>query len=74
VEEGVFLVLCNDEWVTITSARFAGAQAARLSAEEALPMIRGRWQEYRGLTPEERKELETTRAFLRELAQQYPDE
>jgi hypothetical protein len=74
VEDGVFLVLCNDEWVTITSARFGDGLAARKAAEEALPMIRGRWREYRGLTAEERKELETTRAFLRELAQQFPNE
>jgi len=74
VEDGVFLVLCNDEWVTITAARFGDAQGARASAEEALPMIRGRWREYRELTPEEGKELETTRAFLRELADQFPNE
>lgn len=74
VEEGVFLVLCNDDWVTITAARFGDAHAARASAEEALPMVRGRWREFRELTPQERKELETTQAFLRELAQQYPIE
>jgi hypothetical protein len=74
VEEGVFLVLCNDEWVSMTSARFGDARTARTSAEEGLPTTRGRWREYRELTPEERKELETTRAFLRELAQQYPNE
>ena len=74
VEDGVFLVLCNDEWVSMTSERFGDAGSARTSAEEALPMTRGRWREYRELTPEERKELETTRAFLRELAQQYPNE
>ena len=74
VEEGVFLVLCNDDWVTITGARFGDAEAARASAEEALPMVRGRWREFRELTPQERKELETTQAFLRELAQQYPIE
>jgi hypothetical protein len=74
VEDGVFLILCNDEWVSMTSARFADAPGAKASAEEALPVLRGRWQAYRDLTPEERKELETTRAFLRELAQEYPDE
>jgi len=74
VEEGVFLVLCNDEWVSLTSARFGDVREARACAEDALPMTRGRWREYRDLTPEERKELETTRAFLRELAQQYPNE
>lgn len=74
VEDGFFLVLCNDEWVTITAARFGDAGDARTSAEEALPMVRGRWREFRELTTEERKEVETTRAFLRELAQQYPNE
>ena len=74
VEDGVFLVLCNDEWVTITAARFGDAAEARKSAEEALPMIRGRWREYRELTPEERKELATTTAFLEELARQFPNE
>lgn len=74
VEDGVFLILCNDEWVTITAARFGDARDARASAEEALPMVRGQWREYRDLTPEERKELDTTRAFLRELAQQNPNE
>ena len=74
VEDGVFLVLCNDEWVTITAARFGDVAGARASAEEALPMIRGRWQEYRELTPDERREVETTTAFLRELAQQFPNE
>jgi hypothetical protein len=74
VDDGVFLVLCNDEWVSMTSARFGDAPGAKASAEEALPGIRDRWQEYRDLTPEERKELETTGAFLRELAQQFPNE
>ena len=73
VAEGVFLLLCNDEWTCLTAARFGDVAGARASAEDAFPALSSHWSVYRDLTDEERKEFETTRAFLRELAEQYPD-
>ena len=74
VEEGVFLLHCNDRWETVAAGHHDRLDAARASAEHAYSGISVRWTKYRDLTAEERAEVETTRAFLREMAAEYPSE
>jgi hypothetical protein len=71
VEAGVFLIHCNDEWSTVIGESYADAQSARIAAGES---YRGRigWIRYRDLTAQEAREVETTRAFLREITAEYP--
>ena len=67
VEGGVFLMHCNEEWSTVAAGNYPDPGEARRSADK---MYQGElaWRRFRELTGEERKEVETTRAFLRELA------
>ena len=68
VDGGVFLMHCNDDWNTVAAGQHREAAAARRSAEAAYRGISLSWRPFRALTPEEAKEVETTRAFLREIA------
>ena len=74
VEEGVFLLHCNDRWETLAAGHYDRLEAARASAEHAYSGVAVRWTRYRELSAEERAEVETTRAFLREMAAEYPSE
>ncbi|HUJ00023.1 MAG TPA: hypothetical protein VLY46_07290 [Usitatibacter sp.] len=72
LEEGVFLLHCDAEWGTVIGESFADLQAARVAAAEAYRGHAIGWSAFRPLTPEESREVETTRAFLRELTADYP--
>ena len=72
IEGGVFLIHCNDEWSTVIGESYADAQSARVAAGEAYRGGRIEWVRFRDLTPEESREVETTRAFLREITAEYP--
>lgn len=72
VEEGVFLLHCSAEWGTVIGESFADVQAARVAAAEAYRGVPIEWVAFRALTPEEAHEVETTRAFLREITAEYP--
>lgn len=72
IEEGAFLLHCNAEWSTVIGESFADAQAARIAAAEAYRDNAIAWTALRALTAEEAREVETTRAFLRELTAEYP--
>jgi hypothetical protein len=68
VDDAIFLLHCNDDWQTVAAAPHADAVAARAAAAEAYAGIPIAWIPYRSLTPAEEREIEATRAFLRELA------
>ncbi len=68
VEEGVFLLHCNTDWDTVAASRFGNAGEAQRSADSAYESATPRWVDYRDLTDEEKRQVETTRTFLRELA------
>lgn len=74
VEPGVFLLHCNDEWSTVAAGSYADARAARDAAAQGYAGIALSWAPFRDLSPEERREVETTRAFLREIAAEDPHE
>lgn len=71
VEAGVFLIHCNDEWSTVIGESYADPDSARVAAREA---YRGGidWARLRDLTEEEAREVEITRAFLREITAEFP--
>jgi len=64
----IFLLHCNDRWETVSATVLPDVEGAEREAAttygDALPA----WTEYRPLTDEEQREIQTTRAFLRELA------
>jgi|KBSSwiStaDraftv2_1062776.scaffolds.fasta_scaffold48096_5 hypothetical protein len=68
VDDAIFLLHCNESWQTVAAAPQADAAAARAAAAEAYAGIPIDWIPYRSLTPAEEREIEATRAFLRELA------
>jgi hypothetical protein len=73
VQGGVFLLHCNDEWETLTAGHYPDAEAARQSVQGAYAQVTATWTPYRALTAAETAEVETTRAFLREIAAEFPD-
>ncbi|HUL57264.1 MAG TPA: hypothetical protein VLT60_09705 [Usitatibacter sp.] len=68
VEGGVFLLHCNSDWETVAASRFPDAGAAQEASLSAYESAAPQWRAYRDLTEEELRQVETTRAFLRELA------
>ncbi|HLX23198.1 MAG TPA: hypothetical protein VKR38_07635 [Usitatibacter sp.] len=68
VEDGVYLLHCNRDWDTVAASHFGDAGDAQRSADSAYESATPRWVEYRDLTDEEKRQVETTRAFLKELA------
>lgn len=69
VKGGTFLLHCNDEWHTVAAGTYAGTDEARAAAEAAYPGLSKRWTRFRELTVEEAAEVESTRRFLREIAE-----
>ena len=63
-----YVLHCNDGWETVAAAEAGDAAAARAEAQAGYGGVLGPWQAYRALTPDERREAETTRGFLRSLA------
>jgi hypothetical protein len=74
IEGGVFLMHCNDDWQTVAASHYPDARSAEQAAGVAYAAAAPHWTTFRALTPEEEREVETTRAFLREIAAEYPDE
>lgn len=74
VEGGVYLLHCNERWETLAAGHYAGLDAARTSADEAYAGLTMRWKQYHELSPEESAEVEATRKFLRELADEFPNQ
>lgn len=66
----IFLLYCNDEWQTLAAEAHASKAAAQDAARSQFPAMA--WRDYRALTEAESAEIETTRAFLRDLAQDFP--
>jgi len=74
VKGHVWLMHCNDDWATIVAESFPDADAAQSSAETRYAGVKVTWHRYRTLSASERKEVETTREFLREIAAEFPSE
>ncbi len=68
VEGGVFLLHCNKQWQTVAAGRYDRPEAARASADAAYADVTAHWRKYRELSAAEYAEVESTRAFLREIA------
>ena len=64
----VFLLHCNDRWETVSATSLPDVEAAEREAATTYGDALPGWTEYRGLTDEEQSEIQTTRAFLRDLA------
>lgn len=72
VEDGVFLIHCDDEWGTVVAETFADLEGAQVAAREAYTGVTIEWTAFRALTDEERREVEITRNFLREITAEFP--
>jgi hypothetical protein len=68
-----YLLLCDDDWATLSAEPCGDLPAAKARGEELFPGSERLWRPFRDLTPAERKELETTREFLRDLMASEPD-
>ena len=68
LDAAVFLLHCTDRWETVSASDHPDiASAERAAASTYGPALAG-WTEYRPLTDEEQREIQTTRSFLQELA------
>jgi len=73
LDGSIVLMHCNAEWMTVVAQRHPDLESAQRSADAACAGLAVEWRPFRSLTAEERRELETTRSFLRELAREYGD-
>jgi hypothetical protein len=64
----VFLLHCNERWETVVASQHADAEAAEQAARSTYGAALPTWTEYRVLTEEEQREIQTTRSFLLDLA------
>ena len=74
VNSGVYLLHCNDDWATVAAESFADADEAQRSAQSRYAEVAMAWHRYRPLSDSERREVEVTRNFLREMAAEFPNE
>lgn len=74
VKGGVYLMHCNEEWETVAAEGFTDADAAQSSAESRYAGVPVAWHRYRALSESERREVDVTREFLREIAAEFPHE
>ena len=65
-----FLLFCNESWETLAAETHADVAGAQRAARAQLPSLE--WRDYRALSQAEAAEIETTRAFLQELARDFP--
>jgi hypothetical protein len=72
VEDGVFLIHCDAEWGTVIGESYPDGESARVAAGEAYREEAIEWMAFRELTAQESREVETTRAFLREITAEFP--
>lgn len=64
----VFLLHCNDRWETVTASEHPDSASAERAAASTYGAALARWTEYRALTEDEQREIQTTRSFLQDLA------
>jgi hypothetical protein len=74
VSGGVYLMHCDDDWATVAADEFASADEAQRSAQSRYEGVAMAWHAYRQLSDSERREVEVTRDFLREMAAEFPNE
>ncbi len=74
LDETRFLLHCNEHWETVAAAPVPDVEAAKAAAAQAYEGIDIPWTTYRPLTDAERREMQTTTEFLRELAAGMLDE
>lgn len=72
VEDGAFLIHCDGEWGTVAAESFPDPASAQAAAHEAYTGVTIEWTPFRPLTEEERREVEITRNFLREITAEFP--
>ena len=63
----LFLLHCNRDWETIAAVGIADVSSGKAQAEVAFPGVAALFRPFRSLTAEEQAEIDSTRAFLREL-------
>ena len=66
----IFAIFCNEDWQTLAAESQASVAAAKQAVQAQFPAVE--WRDYRALTEAETAELQTTRAFLRDLANDFP--
>ena len=67
-----FLLLCDDDWSTLAAEPCGDIASAKARGESVFPGVGPLWRPFRELTEAERSEIESTRAFLRELIENDP--
>jgi hypothetical protein len=71
-DDTIFAMFCNERWETVAATTHADDAAAIEASRAAFTGGRLAWQAYRALTDEERREIESTRRFLRSLESDFP--
>ncbi len=69
VEDAVFLMHCEPDWTSVVVQNFPDVETARKAANAAYAELDVPWTKLHELTPAEEREVATTRAFLREIAE-----
>jgi hypothetical protein len=64
----VYLLHCNDRWETVSASHYPDVASAERAAATTYGAALASWTEYRPLTDEEQREVQTTRTFLQEIA------
>jgi len=62
------------DWATVAAETFTDADEAQRSAQSRYAGVKMDWQRYRALSDSERREVEVTREFLREIAAEFPND
>jgi hypothetical protein len=68
-----FLLLCDRDWATLAAEPCGDVPSGRERGSAAFPGAARLWRPFRELTEAECGEVESTRAFLRELTAGDPD-
>jgi hypothetical protein len=68
-----YLLLCDDVWATLAAEPIGDVASGKSRGETVFPGAERLWRPYRELTEAESREVESTRAFLRELIASDPD-
>jgi hypothetical protein len=74
VNGNAYLMHCDSDWATVAADMFPDADTAQRSAEASYAAVAPAWQRYRPLSESERREVDTTRDFLREIAADFPND
>jgi hypothetical protein len=68
-----FLLLCDEIWATLSAEPCGDVASGKARGENVFPGASRLWRPFRELTDAESREIESTRAFLRELMASDPD-